>query len=183
MDSVAMPEHDDIKKRVKCPADQSNEEWLADYERSGQTKESGQQSQPVKQKEKKNTLIEIEPKRPQAPIGEYLGYVIHVEPNWTFLGNRKVALYFEKLEGPNKGCEARRFYGLKLQENGEYKAGAKSNLVKDMCKFFLNETNNGAIDPMLFKDKIFLIKVEHRKSKKGELNAIVTAMSQTRILE
>ena len=178
-----MPDPDDTKKRVKCPADQSIDEWLADYNGSCKTKENGQFSQPEKQKVKKNTLIEIEPKRPQAPTGKYLGCVMHVEPNWTFLGNRKVALYFEILEGPNKECEARKFYGLKLQENGEYKAGAKSNLVKDMYRFFPNESNNEGLDPMLFKGKIFLIEVVLIKSDSGESNAIVTSMSLHRVLE
>jgi len=119
-------------------------------------------------------VIRIRQEKPQAPSGKYLARVIHVETNWTYLGNRKAALYLEVTEGPEEGTQARLFYNLSYSDNGEIEIGPKSKLARDMEKLFPDEIADGVVDLSLFKDKVFQVTMERVKAKDGEINAIVT---------
>ena len=125
-----------------------------------------------------NSIIRIGKERPQLPSGNFLARCVHVEPNWTYLWNRKVATYFEVSEGDHAGKTARRFYPLNRLHNGDYEIGPKSKLMKDIKKMFPEYYDKGEIDPVaLFQDKFFDIKVEKILSKNGEFNSIVTEIA------
>ncbi|MEL0098938.1 MAG: hypothetical protein VW907_05240, partial [Opitutae bacterium] len=120
-------------------------------------------------------LIRVGKEKPQAPTGEHIARCVHVEPAWTFLGNRKIALYFEVCDGIHTGTTARRFYNLKKLHNGDYEIAPKSKFLKDVGKLFHDQTDKGAIDPAeLFLGKFFINEVERQLSKDGGFNSIVT---------
>lgn len=122
-----------------------------------------------------SNLIKIGKEKPQAPAGEYIASCVHAESAWTYLGNRKIALYFEVSEGDHDGKTARRFYNLKKLHNGDYEIAPKSKLSKDVRKLFPEHCGQEAINPVeLFKDKFFIIVVERVLSKDGSINSIVT---------
>ncbi len=73
---------------------------------------------------------------PQVPKGEYDAKCVYVNPKWSFLGNRKIALYFEITEGEHKHKQARLFYNLERDADGEFKIRPKSKLMKDTKKLF-----------------------------------------------
>ncbi len=121
-----------------------------------------------------HTKIRIGKEKPQAPSGSYISRCVHVETNWTYLGNRKVATYHEVSEGEHAGKIARRFYPLKKLHDGSYEIAPKSKLIRDIRKLFPEQLIEDVIDPVaLFKDKFFDIEVEKRMSKSGEFNSIV----------
>jgi len=123
-------------------------------------------------------LIKIGKEKPQAPEGEYIARCVHVEPAWTFLGNRKIALYFEVSEGEQVGKTARRFYNLKKLHDGSYEIAPKSKLLKDVGKLFPHYQSEDAIDPVfLFQDKFFDIVITRKISKDGGTNSIVKELS------
>lgn len=109
-----------------------------------------------------------------APDGLFIGRVVHVELDWTFLGNKKAALYFEIIEGLYTGIQARLFYRLGFNDDGEVEISPKSKLANDFRKLFPDEAAIGNIDLELFKDKIFQITVKQIILKEGDINAIVT---------
>jgi len=122
--------------------------------------------------------IRLGKEKPQAPEGKHTARCVHVEPNWTFLGNRKVAVYFEIDDGRYAGTIARRFYPLRKLHDGSYEIAPKSKLMGDIKKLFPHELNNEGIDPAaLFADKFFNIEVIRKKSKKGEVNSIVKTLT------
>jgi len=69
--------------------------------------------------------IKLGKAKPQAPEGKHSARCVHVEPNWTFLGNRKIALYFEIDSGLHVGTTARRFYPLKKKSDGTFEIAPK----------------------------------------------------------
>lgn len=122
--------------------------------------------------------IRLGKEKPQAPEGNYTARCVHVEPNWTFMGNRKIALYFEIDDGLHSGTTARRFYPLKKLHDGTYEIAPKSKLMDDIKKLFPNALKKGEIDPVeLFGDKFFNVEVIQRKSKKGVVNSIVKTLT------
>ena len=122
---------------------------------------------------KKTGIIKLGKEKQEAPNGRYTARCVHVEPNWTYLKNRKLALYFEIDEGEHAGCVARRFYNLKRLHDNTYEIPPKSKLFDDIKRLFPNELNNGEVDPeTLFSGVFFIIEVE-RKGK----HAIVKSMS------
>ena len=122
--------------------------------------------------------IRLGKEKPQAPEGNHTARCVHVEPNWTFMGNRKIALYFEIDDGLYSGTTARRFYPLKKLHDGTYEIAPKSKLMDDIKKLFPNELKKGEIDPVeLFGDKFFNVEVIQRKSKKGVVNSIVKTLT------
>jgi len=122
--------------------------------------------------------IKLGKEKPQAPKGKHTARCVHVEPNWTFLSVRKVALYFEIDDGPHSGTTARRFYPLKKLHDGTYEIAPKSKLMRDIVELFPDEVEKGEIDPVeLFGDKFFDIEVIQKKSKNGELNSIVKTLT------
>jgi len=122
--------------------------------------------------------IKLGKEKPHAPEGKHTARCVHVEPNWTFLGNRKVALYFEVDEGPHAGTTARRFYPLKKLPDGTFEIAPKSKLMRDIVELFLGEAVKGEIDPVkLFGNKFFDIEVIHKESKTGEINSIVKTLT------
>ena len=124
--------------------------------------------------QKKSQFIKVGEVKPQAPNGEYIAKCVHVEPNWKFLGNRKVAVYLEVSEGENEGKVARLFYPLRKLHDDNYDIAPKSKLMKDIKRMFPEYFGKGEIDPVeLFQDKFFYIKVEKCMSKDGEFNSIV----------
>jgi hypothetical protein len=134
--------------------------------------------EPLKEKRQSGQSIKLGKEKPQAPPGNYIARCVHVEPNWTFLWNRKVAIYFEVNEGLHAGKTARRFYPLKKLHDGTFEIAPKSKLMRDIEKLFPDELNHGAIDPMvLFIDRFFNIEVIQKKSKKDELNSIVASLA------
>jgi hypothetical protein len=125
-----------------------------------------------------SNLIKIGKEKPQAPTGKYIARCVHAEPAWTFLGNRKIALYFEVSEDDYEGTTARRFYNLKKLHNGEYEIAPKSKFLKDVEKLFPDQSEQDAINPVdLFLNKFFNIQVERRLSKDGGHNSIVIDIS------
>ena len=135
-------------------------------------------SEPKKESKQPGQTIRLGKEKPQAPEGKHTARCVHVEPNWTFLGNRKVAAYFEIDDGPYAGTIARRFYPLKKTHDGTYEIAPKSKLMDDIKKLFPDELNNESIDPgALFVDKFFNIEVIRKKSKKGEVNSIVKTLT------
>ena len=122
--------------------------------------------------------IKLGKEKPQAPEGNYTALCVHVEPNWTFLGNRKVAVYFEIDSGPYAGTTARLFYPLKRWPDNTYEIVPKSKLMRDIVKLFPNEAEKREIDPVaLFSNKFFDIEVIQIKSKNGEVNSIVNTLT------
>jgi len=122
--------------------------------------------------------IKLGKEKPQAPEGKHTARCVHVEPNWTFLANRKLALYFEIDDGPHAGTTARRFYPLKKLLDGTYEIAPKSKLMRDIVKLFPSEAERGEIDPVeLFGDKFFDIEVIQKESKNGEINSIVKTLA------
>jgi len=122
--------------------------------------------------------IKLGKEKPQAPEGIHTAQCVHVEPNWTFLGNRKVALYFEIDGGPQTGKTARRFYPLNKLSDGTYEIPPKSKLMRDIIEMFPDEVKKGEIDPVeLFGGKFFTIEVIHKISKNGEINSIVITLT------
>lgn len=133
---------------------------------------------PSKESKQPSQTIKLGKEKPQAPTGSYTARCVHVEPNWTFLGNRKVAVYFEVDDGPCAGTTARRFYPLKKLHDGTYEIAPKSKLMGDVKELFPHELNNGEIDPVaLFADKFFNIEVIQKKSKNGNFNSIVKKLT------
>jgi len=127
---------------------------------------------------RRGVKIKLGKEKPQAPEGKHTARCVHVEPNWTFLGNRKVAVYFEIGDGPHAGTTARRFYPLKKMADGSYEIVPKSKLMTDIVELFPDELEKGEIDPVeLFIDKFFDIEVIQKKSKKGEVNSIVSKIT------
>ncbi len=121
-----------------------------------------------------HNLITIGKEKPQAPDGIFIARCVHVAPNWTCLGNRKIALYFEVSEGPHKGTTARKFYNLKKLHDGSYEIAPKSKFLKDVRKLFPDESDKGELSPTdLFLDKFFDIEVVRRISNDGGANSIV----------
>jgi len=134
--------------------------------------------EPKKESKRSSQTIRLGKEKPQAPEGKHTARCVHVEPNWTYLGNRKVALYFEIDDGPHAGSTARRFYPLKKLHDGTYEIAPKSKLMDDIKKLFPHKLNNGEIDPVtLFADKFFNIEVSHKKAKKGGVNSIVETLT------
>jgi len=133
--------------------------------------------QPLFTQAKIGQAIKLGKEKPQAPTGKYTARCVHVEPNWTYLKNRKVALYFEIDEGLAEGHVARRFYPLKKLHDGTYEIAPKSKFMTDIKALFPHELNAGEIDPVtLFYGKFFNIEVELKRSN-GNTNAIVTSLS------
>lgn len=123
-------------------------------------------------------LIKVDEETPQAPAGKYQARCIHVEPNWSFFGNRKIALYFEITEGIHRGTTARRFYPLK-RKGDTFSIGDKSKFKQDMQKLFPDKAYACEIDPVeLFQDKFFDIVIVQRSTKNGlSKNSIVTEIN------
>ena len=134
--------------------------------------------EPQKEQRQPGKTIKLGKEKPQAPEGKDTARSVHVEPNWTYLANRKVALYFEVDEGPSEGSTARRFYPLKKLHDGTYEIAPKSKLMKDIKKLSPDVLNYGEIDPVaLFADKFFNIKVIRKKSRDGGVNSIVETLT------
>ena len=124
------------------------------------------------------TAIKVGREKPQAPTGQHIARCVHVEPNWSFLGVRKVALYFEISEGDHCGKTARRFYNLKRLHDGTFEIAPRSKLLRDISRLFPGQCKNDALDPViLFKDKFFDIEVIRHISKSGDLNSIVNSFT------
>ena len=121
-----------------------------------------------------SSRIRLKETVPQAPKGTYIAKCIHVEPNWTYLWNRKVALYFEITEGVEKGKQARRFYRLQKYKD-EYVIAPKSKFRKDLKKLFPEHAEQPDVDVKdLFFGGFFSIQVIEKRSKDGlAINAIV----------
>ena len=121
-----------------------------------------------------SSRIRLKETVPQAPKGTYIAKCIHVDPNWTYLRNRKVALYFEITEGVEKGKQARRFYRLQKYIDG-YAAAPKSKFKKDLKKLFPKDAEQPDVEVKdLFVGVFFSIKVIEKRSKDGlAINAIV----------
>ena len=126
-------------------------------------------------------FIRVAEEKPQAPKGEYVAKCVHVNPEWSFLGNKKIALYFEITEGEHKHKEARLFYNLERDADGEFKIRPKSKLMKDTKKLFPEKVDEGEYDPNdLFENQFFKITVDEKKTKDGtEKNSIVTTIENT----
>lgn len=120
---------------------------------------------------KQSTPIKVGEIKPQAPAGNYLARCVHVEPNWTYFRNKKIALYFEVAEGPNKGMTARRFYQLKLKQDGSVEIRPRSKFMDDVKKLFPDKANAEEIDPVsLFAGKHFDIVVIEKPTKDKKLS-------------
>ena len=118
--------------------------------------------------------IRVGKEKPQAPAGKYIARCVHVESNWTFLKNRKIALYFEISESEHAGKTARRFYNLKKLHDGSYEIAPKSKFLKDVRKLFPDESDKGELNPTdLFLDKFFDIEVVRCFSNAGGATSIV----------
>ena len=118
---------------------------------------------------------------PQVPKGEYDAKCVYVNPKWSFLGNRKIALYFEITEGEHKHKQARRFYNQGRRADGEFEIRPKSKFMKDIKKLFPEKADECGYDPNdLFENKFFKITVNEIKTKDGtEKNSIVTTIENT----
>lgn len=139
--------------------------------------DSDRQGDKVRQSER-GTKLKLGIGKPQAPEGSHTAKCVHVEPNWTYLWNRKVALYFEIVDGPHTGTVARRFYPLKKLSDGTYEIAPKSKLMRDIAELFPDKLEKGEVDPVeLFDNKFFNIDVIQKKSKKGEVNSIVSTLT------
>ena len=121
-----------------------------------------------------SSRIRLKETVPQAPKGTYIAKCIHVDPNWTYLRNRKVALYFEIMEGVEKGKQARRFYNLQKYIDG-YASGDKSKFRKDLKKLFPEHAEQPDVEVKdLFVGVFFSIQVIEKRSRDGsDINAIV----------
>lgn len=127
---------------------------------------------------KKPQFIKVGEEKPQAPDGEYIARCVHVELNWTFLLNRKIALYFEISEGEHEGKTARRFYNLKKLHDGSYQIAPKSKLLRDVKQLFPEEAQKEELALIvLFSDKFFNIEVIKKIAKEGGTNSIVENLS------
>ena len=114
-----------------------------------------------------------------APSGRYLGRVVHVEPNWTYFQNRKVAVYLEVAEGPHAGKRARKFYRLRRRFDGEFEIAPGSNLLDDIRRLFPDEDISEGVDVVrLFFGRFFDMDVQERFAKDGTPNSIVTEIYQ-----
>lgn len=112
--------------------------------------------------------------RKQAPSGKHLGRVVHVDPNWTFHQNRKIAVHFEVMSNRNKGTYARLFFRLNRTGEGEWEIAAKSKLARCLRRLFPEVSDSESVDLVdLFRDRFFDITVEPKESRDGEINAIV----------
>lgn len=119
------------------------------------------------------TTIKVGKEKPQAPSGHHIARCVHVELNWTFMANRKIALYFEVSEGEHQGKTARRFYNLQKLHDGSYQIAAKSKLLRDIKRLFPAQLQD-EVDPVaLFQDKFFDIEVVRHIAKDGSVNSIV----------
>ena len=118
---------------------------------------------------------------PQVPKGEYDAKCVYVNPKWSFLGNRKIALYFEITEGEHKHKQARRFYNQGRRADGEFEIRSKSKFMKDIKKLFPEKADECGYDPNdLFENQFFKITVDEKKTKDGtEKNSIVTTIENT----
>ena len=121
---------------------------------------------------------------PQVPKGEYDAKCVYVNPKWSFLGNRKIALYFEITEGEHKHKQARRFYNQGRRADGEFEIRSKSKFMKDIKKLFPEKADECGYDPNdLFENKFFKITVNEIKTKDGtEKNSIVTTIENTDVV-
>jgi hypothetical protein len=121
--------------------------------------------------------IPFAPERRQAPPGKHRARIAHVEPNWSFFGGRKVALYFEITEGPHKGATARKFYRLTRTADGEYLIAPGSKLASDAQRLFSDRIEDDGLDPVhVFQGRFVDVVTEQRTSKRGTLQSIVTDM-------
>ena len=121
---------------------------------------------------------------PQVPKGEYDAKCVYVNPKWSFLGNRKIALYFEITEGEHKHKQARRFYNQGRRADGEFEIRSKSKFMKDIKKLFPEKADECGYDPNdLFENQFFKITVDEIKTKDGtEKNSIVTTIENTDVV-
>lgn len=121
--------------------------------------------------------IKFSPTKREASEGTHLARIVHVEPAWSYFGGRKVALYFQIIEGDDKGAAARKFYRLNRNADGEYEVGPKSNLARDAQRLFPELIDDDGIDPVhVFKDRLVEVDVVRKQSKSGASNAIVTEL-------
>lgn len=118
----------------------------------------------------------------EAPTGSHLARCTKVDPDWKFMGNRKVAIYFTVTEGEHEGTRARLFFAKRSTQIAEETGvdfGPGSKFFDVLQKLFPEVIGDGSktvpIDPVeLFLNRIFKITVECRLKKSGGDNAIVT---------
>jgi len=123
----------------------------------------------------------------EAPSGKYTAKCTKVDPDWRFMNNRKLALYFTVIEGEFSGARARYFFpkrsrDLAIQTGSDF--GPKSKLFQVIKKLFPGIlAPDGKVSPLdpceLFLKKVFEITVELRKGRNREStgNAIVIDIS------
>lgn len=110
----------------------------------------------------------------ETPPGKYVAECSKVDPEFRFMNNRKLALYFIVVEGKHTGKRARLFYNkmdgaLAVQVGTDF--GLYSKFFQDIQRLFPERVGDGSIpveiDPVqLFEGKIFNITVALSGKKK-----------------
>ena len=114
----------------------------------------------------------------ESPDGEYIARCTKVDPEYRFMNNRKIAIYFTVIEGFQLGKRAILFYNKRSSKDVEefgIDFGPMSKFCTDIKRLFHEVIGDGSIpveiDPVnLFYDKIFKIVV--KRSKKEQANVI-----------
>ena len=110
----------------------------------------------------------------EAPDGEYIARCTKVDPEYRFMNNRKIAIYFTIIEGSQSGKRAILFYNKRSSKDVEELGsdfGPMSKFCTDIKRLFLEVIGDGSIpveiDPVhLFYEENFKIVV--KRSKKGQ---------------
>ena len=114
----------------------------------------------------------------EAPDGEYIARCTKVDPEYRFMNNRKIAIYFTVIEGSQIGKRAILFYNKRSSKDTEELGtdfGPMSKFCTDIKRLFPEVIGDGTIpveiDPVnMFCDEIFKIVV--KRSKKEQANVI-----------
>ena len=104
----------------------------------------------------------------EAPDGEYIARCTKIDLDYKYMRNRKLAIYFTIVEGPESGKRAILYYNKLSEVDAEIKGtdfGTQSKAFADIKKLFPDFIGDGTdvteIDfEDLFFNKEFRIKVE-----------------------
>lgn len=114
----------------------------------------------------------------EANEGEYVARCSKIDSDYKFMQNRKLAIYFVIVKGPESGKRAILFYNKLSQADADEKGtdfGVKSKLFTDVKKLFPDTIGDGTDVNEINSEDLFLYKEFRIKVKRSNNDqAIVT---------
>lgn len=155
----------------KQPAEQTTEEWMADYNRKSEppfhppTTTASVTDIPLSNKDSDEGIVE---EKALIPAGEYQAlYLSHeLHPNFHGFGD-KLVISYSVVDSDYAGEIILSYYNITILETG-FKAKGGSNWVKDMRRLFPHRKRKDRLPPSLLKNRKVLVEVRTIVTGRGK---------------